>query len=195
MSAIEGEKPKPRWWVPYWLIQIILAVVLWVAGYLFLNLPFHVASIGLAFTLILIGVLYYIRLKQPNWLKPYSMALTISIIAFGAISYFLLAVPLERAAASTIFVLLAIGFGYYIRIRPNVKINRAIYIGLGAVILGFIFWIVLMTSMRIGIRWLTGLNMANGIFALIMLILCYIAGGYIGDWIGKRRGYRIPLYP
>ncbi|MGB9777832.1 MAG: hypothetical protein ACPLW8_00350 [Candidatus Bathyarchaeales archaeon] len=194
MSAIEGEKPKPRWWLPYWLIQIILAIVFWVAGWWFLNFPFNFTSIGLASTLILIGILYYIRLKQPNWLKQYSIALAISIIAFGAISWFLLNVPIERAAASTVFILLAISFGYYIRVRPNVKINRALYISLSALILGFIFWIVLMTSMRI-VRLLIGLNIVDGIFTLIMLIVCYIAGGYIGDWIGKRRGYRIPLYP
>ena len=109
------------------------------------RLPFsklsHTHNVNsLAVTFVFIGVLYWIRTKQPNWLKPYWIALTVSVLAFGAVSYFYLNAPLERVLASTVLVLLSISLGYYIRVRPNVKINRAMYRGLGAVVLGFVLW-------------------------------------------------------
>jgi hypothetical protein len=196
MSATEGMKPKPRWWIPYWLIQIILAIVFWVAGYYFLNFSFLIASIGLTFTFVFIGILYYVRSKQPNWLKPYWIVLTISVIVFGVVGILLFNVPLERAIPSTVLILLAIGFGYYMRVRPNIKFNRAMYIGLGVFVLGFMLWGVLTISLNAtGIRNLIDQIIPDGVLAHITLILCYIAGGFIGDLIGKSRDYRLPLYP
>jgi hypothetical protein len=172
-----------------------------VAGYLFLNFPLLITSIGIAVTLVFVGVLYWIRVKQPNWMKPYWIALTVSALAFAAVSYFYLNVPVERVFASTVLVLFSISLGYYIRVKPNVKINRAMYIVLGVVVLGFILWISLMVSLNVtGLRvllerWLFERDIPTGILPFITLILCYVAGGYIGDWIGKRRDYRLPLYP
>jgi hypothetical protein len=196
MSATEGKTPKPRWWIPYWLIQIVLAIVFWVAGYYFLNFSFLIASIGLTFTFVFIGILYYVRSKQPNWLKPYWMVLTISAIIFGVVGILFFNVPLERAIPSTVLILLAIGAGYYMRVRPNITFNRAMYLGLGVFVLGFVLWGGLMVFLNAtGIRWLIDQTIPDGILGLITLILCYIAGGFIGDWIGKSRDYRLPLYP
>jgi len=61
------------------------------------------------------------------------------VLAFGAVSYFYLNTPLERVIASTVLVLLSISLGYYIRVKPNVKINRAMYVSFGVVVLGFVY--------------------------------------------------------
>jgi hypothetical protein len=128
MSELEAKNPKPKWWIPYWLIQIVLAVIFWVAGYLYLSFPLEVTLIGLFLTFGFIGVVYNIRVKRLKWLKPYWMVQMVSVVAFGAASYLFLNVSLERAVMATIFTLLAVCFGYYIRVRPNVKINRVMYI-------------------------------------------------------------------
>jgi hypothetical protein len=196
MTATEGKKPKPRWWIPYWLIQIVLAILFWVSGYYFLNLSFLVASIGLTFTFVFIGVLYYVRAKKSNWLKPYWIILTVSVIVFGVVSALFLNVPLERVIPATVLILLATGFGYYMRVRPNIKFNRGMYVGLGVFVLGFVLWFFLMISLNAtGIRRLIDQTIPDGVLALITLLLCYIAGGFIGDLIGRRRDYRLPLYP
>ena len=162
MLESKTKKPKPRWWIPYWLIQIVLAIVFWVAGYLFLNFPLLITSIGFAVTLVFVGVLYWIRVKQPNWMKPYWIALTVSALAFAAVSYFYLNVPVERVFASTVLVLFSISLGYYIRVKPNVKVNRAMYIVLGVVVLGFILWISLMVSLNVtGLRVLLELSLIH----------------------------------
>jgi hypothetical protein len=196
MKAIESEKPKPRWWIPYWLIQIVLAIVFWVVICYFLIFSFLVASIGLTFTLVFIGILYYIRSKKSNWLKPYWIILTVSVIVVGVVSVLFFNVPLERAIPATVLILLATGFGYYIRVRPNVKFNRGVYVGLGVFVLGFMLWFFLMISLNAtGIRRLIDQTIPDGVLALITLLLCYIAGGFVGDLTGKRRNYRLPLYP
>jgi len=196
MSATEGEKPRPRWWVPYWLIQIVLAIAFWAISYYFLKFSFLIASTGLTFTLVFIGILYYVRSKQSNWLKPYWIILTSSVIVIGVASVLFFDVPLERALPATALTILATGFGYYIRVRPNIKINRGMYIVLGVVVLGFVLWFFLTIALNAtGIRRLIDQAIPDGMLALITLILCYIAGGFIGDLIGKRRGYMLPLYP
>ncbi|MEM4733073.1 MAG: hypothetical protein QXD70_00915 [Candidatus Bathyarchaeia archaeon] len=195
------KKSKPKWWIPYWIIQIVLAIVFWVAGYLLLNVPLLIASIGLAVTFVFIGTLYWIRIRQPNWLKSYWIALTASALAIAAASYFYLNAPPEKVITATALILLSLSLGYYIRVRPSVKINRAMYIGLGIVVIGFVLWISLMvflnaTGLRVLLeRWLFKRDIPTGILPFLTLILCYIAGGYIGDWIGKRRNYHLPLYP
>jgi len=35
----------------------------------------------------------------------------------------------------------------------------------------------------------------DGALAITTLIICYIAGGLLGDWIGKRTNYYLPQYP
>ena len=196
MSATGDKKPKPRWWVPYWLIQMVLAIVFWTISYYFLNFSFLVTLTGLTFTLIFIGILYFVRSKQSNWLKTYWIILTISIIAIGVFSALFFNVPLERVIPATALTLLATVFGYYIRVRPNIKINRSMYVGLGVFVLGFVLWSFLTISLNVtGIRRLIDQTIPGGVLALITLLLCYIAGGFIGDLIGKRRNYRLPLYP
>ena len=195
MDESETER-KSGWWIPYWLSQIILAIVFWVGGYCFLNFSLVVTSIGLIFTFVLVSILYHVRSKQPNWIKPYWIILTISVIIFGVVSTLFLNIPLERALMSTVLILLAVGLGYRMRTKPNLTFNRAMYIGIGAVVLGFMLWGGLTVILNAtGIRWLIDQTIPDGILAITTLILCYITGAFIGDLIGKRRDYWLPLFP
>jgi len=88
--------------------------------------------------------------------------------------------------------LVCICIAYYIRVRPSTKVNRALYILLGITPIGFILWIFLAVS-GIG-RWLTD-NLGVWPSLIIGFTVPYIIGAFIGDWIGKRRNYRLPLSP
>jgi len=69
-------------------------------------------------------------------------------------------------------------------------VNRALYILLGITPIGFILWVIWAVS-GIG-RLIT--NMVGALPSLLISwIVCYGIGAFIGDWIGKRRNYRLPL--
>ena len=114
------------------------------------------------------------------------------IIALGVFNYFFLHVPLESAAVGLTLALLGVGIAYYIRVRPSMRVNRALYILLGITPIGFVLWIVYAIS-GIG-RWLTN-TLSAWPSLIIGFTIPYIIGAFIGDWIGKRRNYQIPLSP
>jgi len=130
---------------------------------------------------------------KPWWWKPLWVTTMLSTGAVGAASYFLFHIPLERVAGALAITLLAIGFAYYIRIKPSMKVNRATYIMLGifgtflVTLFGGGFIIQAIDSPPIPTYlgpWLS---------FIVLMIASPIAGAFIGDWIGKRRNYRLPL--
>ncbi|GAF79282.1 unnamed protein product, partial [marine sediment metagenome] len=66
--------------------------------------------------------------------------------AVGVASYFLFHVPIGRVAGALAITLLAIGFAYYIRIKPSRKVNRGLYILLGFSPIGFCLWLLYVYS-------------------------------------------------
>jgi hypothetical protein len=127
---------------------------------------------------------------KPRWWKPYWIALVIITIALEVANYFFLNVPLERATIGLILALLCMGFAYYIRVRPSIRVNKALYILLGITPIGFLLWIVWAIS---GIsRWITDTIGAFPSLIISWAVCCGI-GALIGNWIGKRRNYRLPL--
>lgn len=133
-----------------------------------------------------------VKLKgsKPRWWKPLWIVVLLTTIASGVVGYFLLHVPLERTVGGVALTFLMVGFAYYIRIRPSRKMNRGLYILLGISPIGLALWIVLGLS-GVG-RWLTNYL---GVWPslIISFTVPYIIGAFIGDWIGKRRNYRLPL--
>jgi hypothetical protein len=120
--------------------------------------------------------------SKPWWWKPLWIAVLLTTL-HG---------PLERLVGGVALTLLMVGIAYYIRVRPSLKVNRAIYILVGITPIGFILWMFWAVS-GIG-RWIT--EMAGpGSSLLISWAICYGIGAFIGDWIGKRRNYRLPLSP
>lgn len=86
--------------------------------------------------------------------------------------------------------LVCIGIAYYIRVRPSMKVNRALYILLGITPIGFGLWVIWAVS---GIGRLI-INMIGAFPSLLISwAVCYSTGALIGDWIGKRRNYRLSL--
>ena len=128
---------------------------------------------------------------KPWWWKPLWISILLSTIALGVVDYFLFHSPLERVAGELVLTFLMIGFAYYIRIKPSRKVNRGVYIGLGFSPIGFGLWLLYVYS---GIsRFLTTLGPWGSLASMLLFPTPYIMGAFIGDWIGKRRNYRLPL--
>jgi len=131
-----------------------------------------------------------LKSSKPRWWKPLWIAVLLTTIASGVVGYFLLHVPVERAVSAVALTFVCIGIAYYIRVRPSMRVNRALYILLGITPIGFILWVIWAVS-GIG-RLIT--NMVGALPSLLISwIVCYGIGAFIGDWIGKRRNYRLPL--
>jgi len=129
--------------------------------------------------------------SRPRWWKLLWIAVVLMTLASGVAGYFLFQVRLERLIGGIVLTLLMIGFAYYIRVRPSMKVNRAIYILLGISPIGFSLWILYAVS-GIG-RFLTTLGPWGSLASMLLFPIPYIIGAFIGDWIGKRRNYRLPL--
>jgi hypothetical protein len=127
--------------------------------------------------------------SKPWWWKPLWIVTLLATIASGAAGYFLLDVPLERAIGGVALTFLCIGFAYYIRVRPSMKVNRAIYILLGISPIGFGLWILYALS-GVGLFITTHVGVWP---SLIIGFSLHGIGAFIGDWIGKRRNYILPL--
>jgi MFS family permease len=130
--------------------------------------------------------------SRPWWWKPLWIGVILSTIVLGFANFFFWHVPIERAVSAMALTLVCVGIAYYIRVRPSMKVNRALYILLGITPIGFILWVIWGVS-GIG-RLITDMV---GAFPslLISWAVCYGIGAFIGDWIGRKRNYRLPLSP
>lgn len=128
--------------------------------------------------------------SKPWWWKPLWTSVILSTIALGFANFIFWHVPLERVVSGVALTLFCIGIAYYIRVRPSMKVNRALYIFLGISPIGFILWIVYALS-GIG-RFLTT-HLGPEVSLIVGFTVPYIIGAFIGDWLGKRRNYRLPL--
>jgi hypothetical protein len=136
---------------------------------------------------------------KPWWWKPYWIVLVIaSTIVNIMVIPSLVNISLENVAIDLTASLVCIGFAYYIRVRPSINMNRAIYVVCGAAGIGFLLWGVTMALLNAGgvLRLMRG---STGELTDIMIgslfVGSYIAGAFISDWIGKKLNYRILLTP
>jgi len=122
--------------------------------------------------------------------KSYWITLTLITIIFVSLYGYLMNIALQRMAMMLVTVLLLIGFVAYIRLNSSTMptTNRATFIFVGASIIGFSIWAVIVLLLNA-----TGLHpqVANAIgddfFAITSLIICLISGAFIGDLIGKNK--------
>jgi len=130
--------------------------------------------------------------SKPWWWKPLWIAILPTTIASGVVGYFLLHVPFERMTGLVALTFLCIGIAYYSRVRPSMKVNRGIYILFGITPIGFGLWILYALS-EIGRLLTTHLGPLASF--IVAFTVPYIVGAFIGDWIGRRRNYCLPLSP
>jgi hypothetical protein len=121
----------------------------------------------------------------------------IASVILALVTGFASNIPIERTAMVVLITILMFGFAFYIRVRPTKSGNRIFFIAAGTFCIGFVFWFgatlfILDSGLRWAIQRATG-HIGDDLTALFTLIICWIAGGFVGDWIGKRRNYVIPM--
>ncbi|XHH10397.1 MAG: hypothetical protein ACFCUE_07150 [Candidatus Bathyarchaeia archaeon] len=129
------------------------------------------------------------KMIKPWWWKPLWIVSALGII-ISALIFSLFGLAPERILLGAVIAFLGLGAAYYIRVRHSLKINRAVYVCLGIGI-GSIMWMIYALS---GVGLLV-VNLIGVYPALIINFVFYIVGALIGDWIGKKRNYQVPLYP
>jgi hypothetical protein len=124
-----------------------------------------------------------------------SCSLILTIIAL--ITGYELNAPIYRVIITLIVVQVGSAFLYYIQVKPE-KTGRVFWIAVGIAVIGGLFWFLLQVFMKeTGFRWqLLGLTGTAGddLFALISLIVLWTLGAFVGDWVGKKRKYKVLSY-
>lgn len=119
-------------------------------------------------------------------------SMTFTLLAF--ILWYGLNAPIYRLIYVLIVAQVGSAFLYYIRVKPE-KTGRVFWIILGISVIGGVFWLLLQglvngTGFRFLLVRLAG-NAGFDLFALISLIILWTLGAFVGDWIGKKRKYKL----
>jgi len=127
---------------------------------------------------------------RPKWFVPYWFALFVStIIVVGIILPFFGDLSLDRAIVYTIFALMVLGFGYYVRVKPSITLNKLVYIGLLGFLIGCLFWFIGLFIALFSVS----LEVAEGnVFFVILTTLSFTLGPIVGYLIGKARNFKGP---
>ncbi len=133
--------------------------------------------------------------SKHRWWKPLWIVAAILMVGSGILSYFLLHIDLVLIIIYEIIFSLVLGIAYYIRIRPSMTVNKLVYILLGITPIGFGLWILYAVVCRLTnfCNFLNNLNPYGYWLNLAFQICLFVIGGFIGNWIGKKKDYFLPL--
>ena len=129
------------------------------------------------------------KVSKPSWWRPLWISAIVANIFWLLFGFAVFHLSVDRLVIVAVVSGVAICFAYYIRVKPSITINRAVYVLIGVTPIGFV----------LGILWeLTVGSLLNGYVGaypalLISLAIWLPIGGFIGDWIGKKRNYILPL--
>ncbi len=130
--------------------------------------------------------------SKPKWWKPLWILTAISMVGSGVFIYYILL--LGEFVRIIIIFSLVWGFAIYIRVRPSKKKNKVFYILLGITPIGFGLWILY--ALICGItnfgKFIVSFKPFGYWLQWGIIIGLFIIGGFIGNWIGKKRDYRFP---
>ena len=137
---------------------------------------------------------------KPKWWRKFWIVNGILAIAFLIIhlaSYFLGYIDLAGFYRGILWIIAAVGIAYTIQHiikdvlseKSRLKLRRILILFFGTVGIGGFLWIALMSFFNLsGIRSAFSQVIGDMSFAVILLIICYITGAFVGDWISKRKG-------
>ena len=135
--------------------------------------------------------------SKPKWWKPIWILTAISMVGSGVFTYFFLHREFVLILIYEIIFSLVLGGAYYIRVRPSKKVNKVVYVLFGITPIGFGLWILyaVVCGLTNFCYFLNTLRHYGSWLNLTFQIMLFIIGGFIGNWIGKKRDYRLPLSP
>ena len=130
---------------------------------------------------------------KPNYWKRFWIAVIISYFGSLVFSLILFQIYFVRILFWGIIFGIVLGFAYFIRIKPSIKLNKVIYILFGVTPIGFGLWLIYgLTGMS---RYLISLGSWYIWLNIIIMVSIFVIGGFIGNWLGKKREYRLPFSP
>jgi hypothetical protein len=148
------------------------------------------------------------RGMKPRWWRTFwifQAVLAVISLIINLELYFYGHMDLNRLVyQSTISIIGSIGISYMlthilrdvISEKGRAKLNRIMYVGAGTFILGFIFWILQFKIMQVtGAFAMVDNTVGGDVFAVVSLIVYYVIGAFIGNWVGKKRAYYLPEWP
>ena len=121
--------------------------------------------------------------------KSYWITLTLIMLVFTFAYGYVMQISVEKEALILGSIFSVIGFAFYLGFKPFPSYNkRATFIFVGASIVGFSIWVVMVLSFNAtGIISQIASSIGDDFFAITSLIICLILGAFIGDLIGKNR--------
>lgn len=135
--------------------------------------------------------------SKPKWWKPLWILTAISMVGSGVFTYFFLHGELVLIIILEIIFSLVLGVAYYFRVRPSIKVNKLVYIIFGITPIGF--GLVILYALICGItnfsKFIMSFKPFGSWLQLGLIIGLFTIGGFIGNWLGKKRDYRLPLSP
>ena len=135
--------------------------------------------------------------SKPKWWKPLWILTAISMVGSGVFTYFFLHGELIHIIILEIIFSLVLGAAYYFRVRPSIKVNKLVYIFFGITPIGF--GLVILYALICGITnfstFILSFKPFGSWLQLGIIIGLFTIGGFIGNWFGKKRDYRLPLSP
>ncbi len=122
--------------------------------------------------------------------KSYWIALTLTMVVFSIFSGYTNKMAVGAIGLLIGSVLALIGFAFYLNFYPSTlkATQRALYLFVGASIIGFSIWaviVLLLNATSLMPHIVT--DVGNSFFAITSLIICLIVGAFIGDLIGKNK--------
>ena len=125
---------------------------------------------------------------RPWWWKPIWTIGLLGCVVVALVDFYQGVPPAAIIAGAALFTVL-FGSSFYIRVRANLSVNRAFWLFFGFCPIGFAIFVAEALAMKPFIN----IGSLPGAAGLPASIAPFAAGIYLGDWIGKRRNYRLPL--
>jgi hypothetical protein len=134
------------------------------------------------------------KMPRPWWWRPFWGSCIALMVALAIIQYSYRVAPMGTILEGVVLASVLLGASYYIRIRPRLTVNRAIWILFGITPIGFFIFAILFASGTGGYIGDT-LGSTPDTLGGWLILVPFIIGAFIGNWIGKRRNYRLPMSP
>ncbi len=132
-----------------------------------------------------------ITMHKSYWAFLASLA-GVSTLVFGLVLNMSIEITLLLLAT----FLSIIGFISYLRFRPAIAGgSRGVFLFVGGCVVGFCFWAAIMLTSNATGFLAQMVNSTGNAFIYFTLIICWTAGAFIGDVVGRKRNYVFPHGP